>query len=92
MMSLGFAKKKTSPDVLAALAQMGGPSDASILRQTVKTTVAMVAACVLFVGLLSILAVVAVGKAVGTSSGSASGAVDTPSTSQPGHAKSAHQI
>jgi hypothetical protein len=88
-------KKKTSLDTLA-LASMGGPSDASVLRDTVRTVLVMVSACILFVGLLSTVAVVVARRVVGEDSGSASSPATAPaggpSTSQPGHAKSAHPI
>jgi hypothetical protein len=87
MMSLVLGQKKSTSEERVALHAMSPPSDATILRQTIRTTLAMVSACVLFVGLLSILAVVVVARAVGAPTSEAA-PVESPSTSQPGHAKS----
>jgi hypothetical protein len=47
-------------------ASFTGPSDASLVRQTLRTIAVLVGACVLFVGALSMIAVAVTSRAVGS--------------------------
>ena len=61
---------------------MSTANDASLVRQTLRTMGILVAACVLFVGVLSVIAVAVTSRAVGASSSPAVEAKETPSAAK----------
>ena len=66
---------------VAHLAQV---PDEDLTRRTMRTVLVLLGACVLFVGLLSVTAVVVTSRAVGTAQGSSAQAADpAPSAKKP---------
>ncbi len=66
------ASRESGPDV-AHLAQV---PDEDLSRRTIRTVLMLLGACVLFVGLLSVTAVVVTSRAVGTAQGTAAEAAN----------------
>jgi hypothetical protein len=68
----------------ADLARLAHVTDEDLTRRTIRTVLVLLGACVLFVGLLSVTAVVVTSRAVGAAQGTAAQATDpAPSAKTP---------